>query len=513
MNVLAFSALINLITSCILGTIVLIERPRSRINQLFAAFAASIAFWSYGYFFWQMSTDPASAFFWTRVLMSGAIFITPAYFYFVYSFLEIKISRLETYAPLVFIVFFLCATWGTDLFIATVRTISGFQFWPVAGPLLLPYLVLWGFFVIYPEISLLRGLFQSDYRARRGQLFSVLVGMTVGFIGGSTNYFLWFGIPVQPYGNFLVTVYVLFVAYAITRYQLFNMKVIATELLTFALWLLMFFRLSEAQTATDQIISVALLAASLIIGALLIRSVDKEVEQREQIEKLSEEKSEFMSFASHEIRNPITAMRGYASLILDGTTGETPQATKDAAQTILVTGNQVLMLIGQFLESSKLELGQVQYAKERFDIGTTVSVVVDGFVPNASQHKLSLTKHINFEGLIVEADETKFKEVVGNIIDNSIKYTPSGGITITVDKHNGMGRVTIEDTGVGIPKNVLPHLFRKFSRADAKNLNLRGTGLGLYLGKQFIEGMGGKIWAESGGEGTGSRFIIEVPAI
>jgi len=120
---------------------------------------------------------------------------------------------------------------------------------------------------------------------------------------------------------------------------------------------------------------------------------------------------------------------------------------------------------------------------------------------------------IDFPGLLGEADEPKLREVIGNLVDNSIKYTKAGGITLEIEKRNGMARVIVADTGVGIAHETTPHLFKKFSRADAQKMNLRGTGLGLFLAKTFIEGMGGKIWAESDGLDKGSRFIIELHTV
>ena len=118
-------------------------------------------------------------------------------------------------------------------------------------------------------------------------------------------------------------------------------------------------------------------------------------------------------------------------------------------------------------------------------------------------------------------DAGKVKEVVSNMIDNGLKYTPKGGVTLRVEltkneelttDNKEVVRVIVSDTGIGIPATELPYLFAKFSRGkDVGRLNVSGTGLGLYVGKAIVEANGGRIWAESDGEGKGSRFIIELP--
>jgi signal transduction histidine kinase len=314
-------------------------------------------------------------------------------------------------------------------------------------------------------------------------------------------------------GQVLTVLMVLPVTYAIFKHRLFDVKVIATELITVTLWLFLFVRLLLDTTRREEIIDSVLLVVMLFVGYFLIRSVDREVSQREEIERLSQEKSEFMTFASHEIRNPITAMRGLASLIVDGTTGDAPPQTRDAAQKILVAGHDVLNIIATYLSKSKMELGQIAYDKATFDVGEAISAVAEGYVPHAEQKGLTLDINIDrTHKFNIVADQSKVKEVAGNLIDNSLKYTKQGGISISVERHGPFVRIVISDTGVGIPQETLSQLFKKFSRADAQKVNLLGTGVGLYLGKTFIEAMGGRIWAESDGKDKGSRFIIEFPA-
>lgn len=512
MNIYALMALVNVATSVVLGILVILADRKARTNRLFTAFAASVAFWSYSYFAWQIATDPSTALFWTHMLMAGAVFITPVYLHFVALFLgEVKKQIPVIIGGYIFIAVFSFVNWSPH-FINGVEPRLGFAFWPIAGPLFSPFLICWIFLAIYPIFLLWRRLLKRDELAPA--IRYIIAGTVIGYVGGCTNYFLWYGVPVLPFGNISASVYLALVAYAIMRHKLFNMKVIAADLLVFSLWLFEFIRLFLADNQKDQLVDGVLLTVMLVVGVLLIRSIEREVEQKEQIEKLSEQKSEFMSFASHEIRNPITAMRGYASLIVDGTAGDASPEVRGVARKILVEGSEVLNMISEYLNKSKVELGQISFAKDTYDLGAAVSAIVDGYKPHAEEKGILLKKRVDLsQPLNVVGDEGKTKEVVGNLIDNAVKYTGKGEIVVSVEKINGKIRAEIADTGGGISPQTMPQLFKKFSRADAKKMNLHGTGLGLYLAKTFIEAQGGKIWAESEGEGKGSTFIIEFPAI
>ena len=113
-------------------------------------------------------------------------------------------------------------------------------------------------------------------------------------------------------------------------------------------------------------------------------------------------------------------------------------------------------------------------------------------------------------------DGVKVREVISNLVDNALKYTLKGhgGVTLRLQQVGDAARITVSDTGIGVPETELPYLFAKFSRGkDISRLNTGGTGLGLYVGRNMIESNGGKIWAESDGQDRGSRFIIEIPLV
>jgi signal transduction histidine kinase len=231
-----------------------------------------------------------------------------------------------------------------------------------------------------------------------------------------------------------------------------------------------------------------------------------------EVELANEQKSELMSFATHEIRTPITVMRGYASLLLDGDTGDVSPRMRDLLQKILVSGNEVVSLLSQYLNKSKLELGQLEYTLAKIDEAELVNEILVSFQVHAEQKGITLSKSVDTSTrYIVFADQVKLREVFTNIIDNAIKYTPEGEVLVAIKKKDGEIILTVTDTGVGIKDDTMSLLFREFSRSDIQKLNTLGTGLGLYLAKTFIEAHHGKVWAESEGEGKGSTFFVELP--
>lgn len=369
--------------------------------------------------------------------------------------------------------------------------------------------------VVAGSYMLLRRVYEST-GVRRVQMMYMSLGALITFVCIMTfNMILPALFDVArfiPLTAVFLAPFAAFTAYSILQHKLFDVKVAGTAALVFLLAALIFVEVIFSSELYLVLIRIGILLLVLFVGINLIQSVQKEVEQREVIQRLSDEKSEFMTFASHELRNPITAMRGYASLITDGTMGETSPQIKDAAQRILVMGNEVLRLIAEYLNKSKLELGKMAFQRTRFDLGAAVAAIVEGYKPHAQQKGLTIAIDIDTnERVDIVADEARLKEVAGNLIDNAIKYTPHGTVTVSVHRHGVNARAVISDTGVGIPSDVLPHLFGKFTRADAQKVNLLGTGIGLYLARQITEAMGGRVWAESDGQDKGSRFIIEFP--
>ena len=161
-----------------------------------------------------------------------------------------------------------------------------------------------------------------------------------------------------------------------------------------------------------------------------------------------------------------------------------------------------------------MELGQITYDYSEFDFAELVEQTVKGFEPNIEQAKLTIKFNADRSLFYkINADQGKIKEVIGVLIDNAIKYTPTGSISVLVSRKDDKMLVKVSDTGVGMNSATIADLFKKFSRAkDASKTNILGSGLGLFCpAKTFVEAHNGRVWAESEGKDKGSNFFVELP--
>ena len=320
----------------------------------------------------------------------------------------------------------------------------------------------------------------------------------------------------EIYGLFGMPILLAFLVYIVVKFKAFDIKLIGAQALVWALIILIGSEFLFVNDLTNQILVGVTLVISSILGLNLVSSVKKEIAQKELLEIANNDKSEFMSFASHQIRTPLTAIKGLAANTLEGDYGSINDEVKDIVQKILVCSNDVVALIGQYLNKSKMELGQIGYDFQEFDLAEIVKQTVKGFEPNAEQAKLALKFSTDgASSYLVNADRGKIKEVVGNLVDNAIKYTQltsNGFVEVSVSRKNDKILIKILDNGKGMDDEAKTKLFKKFSRAkDASTTNDQGHGLGLFLVKTFVDAQKGRVWGESEGVGKGSTFIVELP--
>lgn len=727
MNFLALSALINVITSSVLGLLVF-SRKKTTVNISFVILCFSVAIWSLGYFFWQISNSAESSVFWLKFLTIFSIFIPVTFFNFSAVFL--KLYKKVVYRILAYIgsgaALAVIVMTSTDYLVKGVEPKLSFDFWPIAGDW---YWSMLAIFFAYFALSFY--VFAKEYFKATGiyreQIKYILIGTSLGFLGGATNFPLWYNIPIYPIGNILVSLYVFFLGYAIIRYRLLNIKLVLRKssvyilslgvvfaftsitkivansyLQEFVFWvdlMALFFAVATFPYIKDQFsiwanryfftslydsgklilktgnelktflniekvyeflnetfsenlhtksfgvltydeeikiyelrynqgfkakkgehfdsnkviekkfisknkiviieelkslyydddskevidllehLEVELLIPLKVKGNLIgllalgkketneayndedlqvleiiagqsavaienaqlyseakkfniklkreVRKATKEVAVANtdltktnkklsvaygRLKQLDSAKNEFISIASHQLRTPLTSIKGFISLIREGDYGKINKEVDTALKKIFISNERLIKLVNDLLSLSRIESGKFTFTFEKNDVISMVNGIIENFSLEAEDRNLKLvfikprTKIKTFS-----FDRDKMHEVISNLVDNAIKYTPEGKIAVKVEDSKEKIRITVQDSGKGMEKEESKYVFEKFRRGvGSSSLNTEGTGLGLYVCKKIVDAHKGKIIAESDGPGKGSRFIVEL---
>jgi signal transduction histidine kinase len=524
MNIFGITSLMIFFAGIGFGFFIYSSDRKSPLNKIWFIVSIFTAVWGLSLFGVTSANTTNSAMKWQYILDISATFIPVTYFYFVCNLLKIK--------KCIFNKIFLFLGFLVTIFSLTPYQKVGMAlkygfYWINPG---IYYPIFAGFFTLITIVSLIlliNGYIKNKREpVFRAQIRNTLIAGIIGFGGGATNFFPQL-INIYPFGNYFVLLYVFFMSYGVLKYKLLSKRVISAQLLAGAIVLVFLFNLlNSSNDFYDWIVKFILFALILFFSIFLVRGVFKEIEQKEKIEKLAMEleranvklreldqmKSEFLSLATHQIRAPLTAIKGYSSMLIEGDFGELPQTAKDSVQTIMKSCQNLIDVVGDFLNISRIEQGRMVYEKSVFNLKDLVKEVIIELKPNVERAGLSFDLNLPIENIKLNADRGKIKQCIGNIIDNAIKYTPHGSIHISMIEKEQKAKISVKDTGVGIDPSEIGKLFSKFSRAkDASKTNVSGTGLGLYIAKKMVEAHGGDIKVSSEGKGKGTTFTIELP--
>lgn len=249
-----------------------------------------------------------------------------------------------------------------------------------------------------------------------------------------------------------------------------------------------------------------------------LRDIDRELREEH-------ERNEFISTASHEMRTPVASIEGYLGLAMNAATATVDERAMGYLEKAHEASQHLGHLFQDLLDTTKLDDGKIKPVMKPVEIVRLVKKIADGQIPRITDKGLGyqfgsgsvdqqLSGRHRLEQLIyANVDEDFLREILNNLIENAVKYTPSGWVTVNVKADNYNVQIIVQDTGIGIAREELSHVFQKFYRVDNRDTReIGGTGLGLYLVKQRVEIMNGRIWAESE-IGKGTRFIVLLPRI
>lgn len=717
----SLTGLLNAATSLGLGVFVFLKNPKSKTNQTFALFCLSVFVWAGAYIFWPLTQTKSDALLSFQVLHIGSIFISITYFHFVIAWLGLyKRKKKILILGYLLAFFFLCFVF-TPFFIKDMTQKFSMRYWAEPGILYHFYLIMFFGFAIYSWYLLIK-YYRKFTGIKKQQIKYILIGIIIGYIGGSTNYFLWYDINIPPYGNILGIAWVLFSAYAIIKYRLMNLRIILGKtavyvfsfVTTIGVTLSLMFLNNQLPTPVSPYIAYSLiLVVSILLFQFLFRfyehlaskyfyytfysyqQVIKNLSQRltkflrldkltllitetlmdtmkldkagillkdreggrykiqkiigfreengislvrdnfltnylqktqkpliyeeidltirntqnkkekqrfkklkkdmkkieaalclpllredkimgivvlgnklsgepyskedielltglstqasialenaqlynqvqdlsenlqekvdeqtkelkqafEKLKRLDEAKSEFISIASHQLRTPLTAIKGYLSMILEGRYGKLNKKMREKMKRVYKSGERLVNLVNTLLDISRIETGRIKLEEEKVQIEGLIEGIIDELKIQVDNKDLYLKfKKPKKKIPKIRIDKQRIREAILNIIDNGIRYTKKGGVTIKIKRLKEKLRVEVKDTGIGMTKKELNTVFIRFIRGETgPRLYTEGVGLGLYITKRLIELHQGKIWAESEGKGKGSTFYIELP--
>jgi len=259
----------------------------------------------------------------------------------------------------------------------------------------------------------------------------------------------------------------------------------------------------------------AAIAAQTSIHLEALRLTEELQKRAQELKELDRLKSAFLANMSHELRTPLNSILGFTDVILEGLDGELTAYMDNDLRLIQKNGQHLLHLINDVLDMAKIESGRMNLHPETFKVHSVLDEVTSITSTLASEKNLSLFIDENSDQEIeIYADNTRLRQVMINLVNNSIKFTEQGKISLRAEPMEGARvLISVKDTGIGIPPDKLESVFQEFAQVDTSTTRkVGGTGLGLPISRRLVEMHGGRLWAESSGvEGEGSIFHVELP--
>lgn len=232
----------------------------------------------------------------------------------------------------------------------------------------------------------------------------------------------------------------------------------------------------------------------------------------ERLQEHDRRRSKFVSVASHELRTPMTSIKGFVENMLDGLTGQLSDRQEHYLQRIKHNVDRLTRIINQLLDWSRLNVGRIDIKPEPLVIAEFVREVVESFQMLAADKSLVLEASAGDQALMVRADRDKLEQILWNLVGNAIKFTPkSGHVSVTCEQQDGgMVCIAVSDTGCGIAPHELPKVFNEFSKVESALPTSQGAQLGLFITKSLVSLHGGEMWVESQ-LGVGTKFFFTLP--
>lgn len=334
-------------------------------------------------------------------------------------------------------------------------------------------------------------------------LFVILIASLFVFVLGCV---LWFWLPEDRQKTLMVVDAFIFSVWLLIFLLLTSVFEKNTQ--GFAPWLFggLFLALTAAVIGVARVVH-----AEMTKHEGTLRMANSLRHDKELLQELNQQKTEFLSLASHQLRTPLSIIKGYTELLSEGTYGKIPAKMKPILRNIDITNERLIHLVDEFLCSTRMEHGEPTYTMKCGSLNDVIKVVVRELKERSEEKKLKLIwKPTQIP--TTSFDQEKIRHVIYNLVDNAIKYSDQGVIRVSTRITRGQILFEVTDQGIGFTDGDSEHFFEKFYRSEnARKSRANGTGLGLYVCRRFAEGHNGEVGASSPGPGKGSTFWLSLP--
>jgi signal transduction histidine kinase len=325
---------------------------------------------------------------------------------------------------------------------------------------------------------------------------------------------------IELYGLFGVVIFMVYISILMVRFSIFNIKLIATQALVWGLVILIGAQFFFIKVPINFVLTGVTFVASVVFGYLLIKSVKKEVEQKEELAKLNidlndliVQRESLVHLVTHKVKGSFTRSKYIFAGILDGTFGDVNEEVKRRAEQGLESDNGGIETVDLVLNAANLQKGTVKYEMKDINFKELVEKTISEKKVSIEAKGLKLEEDTKDDAYNLSGDAFWLKEVINNLLENSIKYTKEGKITVGLEKKDKKILFYVKDTGIGVTDEDKKNLFTEGGRGkDSVRVNVDSTGYGLYSVRLIVEAHKGKVWMEPNKEGVGSVFYVELDA-
>jgi signal transduction histidine kinase len=511
----------------LLGFIVYISNAKSITNVSFIIFCSVTILWSFFNYSSSQTRDPDIFLQAWKITIFLGFWHSFSFFNFLYVFPKEKVT-FPTWYKFILIpyitIFSLWALFG-DLVFSGVQLVNEVPE-PIVGKGIVVLLLTAISLIVTSFIFLIRRIIKAK-KGEKTPFVLILVGAIITFLLLFTfNLILpavFEDLRFIPLGAVTFLPFSVFTAYAIFKHKAFKVQNLGASLMAFALCIATFVEVIFAENTGQLLLRVGIFLFVLLISIQFIKNIstlehltENLEEANEKLQSLDKLKSEFISLASHQLRSPLTVIKGYASTLTDGVVGDLTPKQNEIVRHIFTSAQGLASVVEDFLNVTKIEQGGMKYVFEETDIKIVVKDLMSDMKIAAQDKGLSFETTLDeADSFVLNVDGVKLKQVFLNLIDNSIKYTKEGFVKVSLHRDAVSKQIifSVQDSGIGITKETKAKLFTKFSRGEGGVLNSGGSGLGLYLAHEIVQAHHGLITISSDGVGKGSLFTVTLPTV